>query len=72
MTLMISHKNANLLLKLRNITFYNTYVGFPSSAGKESACNTGDLGLIPVWEDALEKGMTTHSSILSWRIPWTL
>ena len=47
MTLMISHKNANLLLKLRNITFYNTYVGFPSSAGKESACNTGDLGLIP-------------------------
>ena len=29
----------------------------------------------PVWslglEDALEKGMTTHSSILAWRIPWT-
>ena len=23
------------------------------------------------WEDALEKGMTTHSSILAWRIPWT-
>ena len=23
------------------------------------------------WEDPLEKGMTTHSSILSWRIPWT-
>ena len=22
-------------------------------------------------EDPLEKGMTTHSSILSWRIPWT-
>ena len=22
-------------------------------------------------EDALEKGLTTHSSILSWRIPWT-
>ena len=22
-------------------------------------------------EDALEKGMATHSSILSWRIPWT-
>ena len=21
-------------------------------------------------EDALEKGMTTHSSILAWRIPW--
>ena len=23
------------------------------------------------WEDPLEKEMTTHSSILSWRIPWT-
>ena len=23
------------------------------------------------WEDALEKGMATHSSLLAWRIPWT-
>ena len=23
------------------------------------------------WEDPLEKGMATHSSILTWRIPWT-
>ena len=23
------------------------------------------------WEDALEKGIATHSSILTWRIPWT-
>ena len=23
------------------------------------------------WEDALEKGMATHSSILAWRISWT-
>ena len=22
------------------------------------------------WEDPLEKGMDTHSSILAWRIPW--
>ena len=22
-------------------------------------------------KDSLEKGMTTHSSILAWRIPWT-
>ena len=22
------------------------------------------------WEDALEKGKATHSSILAWRIPW--
>ena len=37
-------------------------MGFPGgSAGKESACNVGDLGL----EDPLEKGKATHSSI--WR-----
>ena len=23
------------------------------------------------WEDLLEKGRATHSSILAWRIPWT-
>ena len=37
------------------------------SDGKESTCNAGDLGQ----EDALEKGMATHSSILARRIPWT-
>ena len=27
----------------------------------------GSLG----WEDPLEEGMATHSSILAWRTPWT-
>ena len=30
---------------------------------------TGDQSLGQ--EDPLEKGMTTHSSIVTWRIPWT-
>ena len=48
------------------------YLGFPGSADdKEFTCNAGDLCLIPEWEDPLEKGMATHSSILAWRIPWT-
>ena len=43
---------------------------FPySSAGKESACNAGDLGSILGWEDSLEEGMTTQSSILARRMP---
>ena len=46
--------------------------GFPGgSDGKESACSTGDPGLIVDQEDPLEKGIATHSSILAWRIPWT-
>ena len=24
------------------------------------------------WEDPLQKGTVTHSSILAWRIPWTV
>ena len=23
------------------------------------------------WEDSLDEGMATHSSLLTWRIPWT-
>ena len=50
---------------------------------KKSPCNGGSDGkknLPAMWEtsvlslgleDALEKGMATHSSILAWRIPWT-
>ena len=47
--------------------------GFPGSlAGKESTCNAGDPGLkILGWEDPLEKGTATCSSILAWRITWT-
>ena len=88
-------------------------MGLPyGSAGKESACNVGDLGSIPGlgrspgegkgyplqyswaflvaqlvknlpamwktwvqslgWEDPLEKGKAAYSSILAWRIPWTV
>ena len=38
---------------------------FPGgSDGKESACSVGDLGFNS-WEDPMEKGMATHSSILA-------
>ena len=41
---------------------------------KNPAANAGDLGdvgSIPGWDDPLEEGMATHSSILAWKIPWT-
>ena len=40
------------------------------SDSKASALNVGDRVRSLGWEDALEKEMTTHSSILAWRIPW--
>ena len=48
------------------------FLGFPcGSTGKESACNSGDLGSSLGWEVPLEKGNVTHSSILAYRIPRT-
>ena len=41
---------------------------------KNLPVNAGDVrdaGLIPGWEDPLQEGMATHSSILARRIPWT-
>ena len=46
-------------------------MGFPGgSDGKESACNAGDQVRSLGWEDPVEKGMATYSSILAWKIPW--
>ena len=40
-------------------------MGFPGvSVYKEIACNAGDIPLLG-WEDPLEEGMETHSSILA-------
>ena len=45
-------------------------MGFPGgSDGKASACNAGDLGLIP-GPGRSPGEMAIHSSILAWKIPW--
>ena len=46
-----------------------------SSLVAQKVKNLPAMQEIPVqslgWEDPLQKGMVTHSSILVWRIPWT-
>ena len=42
------------------------------SAGKESTCKCETWVWSLGWEDPLKKGKATHSSILAWRIPWTI
>ena len=63
--------SVNGILQARNTP---VFLGFPcGSAGKESTCNAGDLGsILGVGRDSLEKGKATHSSILAWRIQWTI
>jgi len=55
------------------VDHYRT-MSFPGgSAGKEFACNVGDLSSIPGWGRFPWRGeKTTHSSILTERIPRTL
>ena len=65
-----SSRGSLVPLRFLPLKWYHPYIwGFPcNSAGKESNCNVGDLG----WEDPLEKEKATYSSILAWRIPWTV
>ena len=47
------------------------FQGFPGgSVGKESPVMQETWVWSLDWEDPLEKGKATHSSILAWRIPW--
>ena len=53
-----------------------TLLGFPGgSSGKEPTCqcrNHKKMCIRPLgWEDSLQEGMATHSSILARRIPWS-
>ena len=66
-------KYMQLVLSKQNIAVRNFQMpkGFPGGSDiKESACNAVDLGFLGR-DDSLEKGMSTLSSILAWRIPWT-
>ena len=49
--------------------FLHGFLG--GSVSKESACNMGDLGSIPGFQDPLEEGMATHSRFLPGESPWT-
>ena len=51
---------------------YSKDCGFPrGSNGKEFTCNAGDLSSVHGSGRSLEKGMATHSSVLSSRMSWT-
>ena len=61
-SLTIREMHNEVIMKGHSLSFPN------GSEGKESACNagdTGDAGSISGGE------MATHSSILTWKIPWT-
>ena len=46
-------------------------IGFPGGSVVKNTTEIQDLVHSLDWEDPLEKGMSSHSSILPWKIPWT-
>ena len=55
-----------VVLGLRFLEVAHSPLGFPyGSAGKESACNAGDLGVIPELGRSPGEGKATHFSILA-------
>ena len=58
---------SNTVLGLKNKTeITKGILGFPGgSDGKESACNVGNLGLIPGLERSPGEGKATYSSVLA-------
>ena len=66
-------QHMRLYVILMLIFMHSQHTRLPSnSTGKESACMQETLVQLLGWEDPLEKGMATHSSILAWRIPQTV
>ena len=58
------------IINYHKLLAYTIRWGFPgSSDSKEPACNL-ETWVQPLgWEDPLEEGMATHSSMLAWRLP---
>ena len=58
-------------MKLLNIYIY--FIEIVAQTGKNLPMTQEIEPRVQSWgrEDALEKGMATHSSILAWKVPWT-
>ena len=60
------YETLGALIIINHSVTIHTYEGLPRwPSGKELACNAGDVVQSLGQEDPLEKGMTTHSSILA-------
>ena len=48
-------------------------MGFPGGSAVKNLLAVWETWVQSLgWEDPMEKGTATHSSILAWRIPWTV
>ena len=63
-------KSSGLPLILHYGELYNYFRGFPGGSAVKNLPAMQEMQVQSLgWEDPLEEGMATHSSILAWRIP---
>ena len=69
----LSPRGLSFMLKSSILSHLSHHpLGFPGGSGcKGSPCNAGDWVWSLGWEDPVEKGMATHSSIFGKGISWT-
>ena len=68
-----NHSPISQLIMLQNYFCLhpNPYLGFPDGSNGKNLPAVQEAWVWSLgWEDPLEKGMATNSSILAWRIPW--
>ena len=54
----------------RLVHSYSVFLGFPAGSVVQNQPEMQETLVPPlVWEDTLEKDVTTHSSIFAWEIP---
>ena len=59
-----------MLLKIKSVAFRGAFLVIQTVKNLPAMQETWVQS--PGWDDPLEKGMATYSSILAWRIPWTV
>ncbi|XDA73834.1 hypothetical protein R6Z07M_004050 [Ovis aries] len=68
---MLSKLVITFLLRSKRLLLDKCKSSLVAQMVKASTYNVGDGVRFLGWEDALEKAIATHSSILAWKIPWT-
>ena len=62
---------SSLIIRTQLCMFWSSQVALVVKNLPANAANVRDTVQSLGWEDPLEEGMATHSSILAWEITWT-
>ena len=67
-----NHQEVQSSVQVLNLTYLKIRASLIAQLVKNLPAMQETWVLSLGWDDPLEKGKATHSSILAWRIPWTV